>query len=102
MTYYLKSGLGKRKVYSLCKEFVGDRVSFPAMVDCDFKRCRNNYWLTFSGYELGVFVFAGNARICVSSKVWIECDARFQYTQLFHTYVPFEYLKNNDFLRSVA
>lgn len=99
MTYYLKSGLGKRKVYSLCKEFVGDRVPFPSAHDCHFHRYRNNYWLSFFGYELGFCTFSGRGLIRVSSVEWPEDTPDPRYACLFDVTVPFEYLRDNDFLR---
>lgn len=95
MAYYLKSGLGKREIYSLCKKFVGDRVSIPAMIDCDFKYYRNNYWLSFLGYELSFWTFDGRAFVRVSSVEWPEDGCDPHYTYVFDETVPFDFLRDN-------
>lgn len=102
MSYCLKSGLGKRKVHTLCKEFVGDRISLPSAYDCHLHRNKNNYWLSFFGYELAFGHFFGGVQVRVTCVDWPEDSCGPCHKYLFSKSIPFDYLKNHDFLREVA
>lgn len=47
MGYMLKSGLSKTVVYQVVRNYIPSDIIFPPLQNCDFRKSRNLYWLSF-------------------------------------------------------
>lgn len=107
MGYALKSGLGKLRVYNLCKQYLPEGVEMPRCRECNFRSYRNTYWLDFhdADYQPYRITFSyGYGRVYVRTEKMKYNDYEMRYVSIerFLNYVPIEYLLENNFLREVA
>lgn len=105
MGYKLRSDLSKTAVYQLCQQYV-EGIQMPKLRDCDYKKSRGTYWLSFaldldSSYEVCFSAFAGSCHVRVTRLEYTD-DCRRVQNQLSFQHVPFDYLLSNGYLREVA
>ena len=96
--YCLKSGLTKTRIYEMVCEYNPYGFTLPSLRNCTFQHRRDSYWLRFdlsgSRWEVYFTIWAGEARIFVSGSM-IRISRKYAS-------VPFDYLRDNDFLREAA
>lgn len=102
--YCLKSGLTKTRIYEMVCEYNPYGFALPSLRHCTFQHHRNSYWLRFdasgSRWEVYFCSWAGSGRL-MFSKI-IESDNSLTVWRGKCISVPFEYLRDNGFLREAA
>lgn len=103
MTYKLRTGLPKGKIYCLVRDFLPEDISIPRQMDCDLKRYHDHYWLSWNGSEVSFTVFAGRAQIRIKQYVWLEDDNEpVQELDRVGITIPFQYLLEHGYLKEVV
>ncbi len=103
--YCLKSGLTKTRIYEMVCEYNPYGFTLPSLRNCTFQHRRDSYWLRFdlsgSRWEVYFTIWAGEARIFVSEQIESDSGSMIRISRKYAS-VPFDYLRDNDFLRKAA
>ena len=83
--YCLKSGLTKTRIYEMVCEYNPYGFTLPSL--------RN--------WEVYFTIWAGEARIFVSEQIESDSGSMIRISRKYAS-VPFDYLRDNDFLREAA
>lgn len=106
MSYSLKSGLGKTKIYNALCAYNQGGISLPSLQKCNFFKIRNIYWLSWFDDKGKFFAcrFSADAdecRFCFFDE-YIDTDGNEVRTCIYSVRVPLGYLKDNQYLREVS
>ena len=101
MRYRLKSNLSKTAVYRAVCAHNTSGVELPPIRQCQFRKVRHAYWLSFPGYEVLFCQWDGDIRFKVDAISYDEelrCIASTEICKI----IPFDYCLQNNLLREVA
>lgn len=104
--YCLKSGLSKTKIYNVIRQYDTSGIPLPSIRKCEFSHRRDNYWFTWyhnnAEWKVYFSVFHGECTFTTlryPDRGWMEFNTGERFSTVV---VPFEYLRDNGFLREVA
>ena len=104
-SYSLKTGLSKTAVHGLIASYLPSDVCLPPVRQCEFRKHRQIYWLSFgsnqpdSFYEVMLCTFAGLCHVIVERITEVEYSDKLIHTQVSRQSIPFEYLRDHGFLK---